>query len=355
MQTTGAHAGLIKGTERDLFDRTLPAVSDTIGVYATILARMDGTQDGAVLDQQQRSVCVIIPTKNRAHDLSRCLEALVSQVGRTDRIVVIDNGSTDETPQSLARYPNIDIIVDPTPSLSRILNKGWRNCSEDVIAFLNDDAVADKDWIVQVKLWFQRLPDAAAISGPVHDKAPRRLDRLRRKGSLLLRLYDTFVMEGRLDDYFVLTPWGGFSIGRDVPPSPVEVGGLSLTNMAVKRDVLEATSGFDEDLSYANIDGEFFLRLQRLGLKMFAVPTASVQHYVSPVGATRSAFFLARDQAVFLRKLRPVKWKDRLRLHLNAIAFLTFWLSQARHEGLQAVTTAIRGYWQGIRDTKSQS
>ncbi len=50
------------------------------------------------------NVTVIVPTFNRAQYLPACIESLIAQTNRAERIIVVDDGSTDETPAILAGY-----------------------------------------------------------------------------------------------------------------------------------------------------------------------------------------------------------------------------------------------------------
>jgi glycogen synthase len=294
----------------------------------------------------------VIPTRNRAADLKACLGSLVPQLHSNDSVIVIDNGSTDETPTVLRSFEGLEVIHDDAKSLSILFNRGWRASSAEIIAFLNDDAVPDPTWLADLKHWFSVLPDAAAIGGPTRDQSARLLSRLNARQSPLIRLYDCFLLQNRLVEFGVLTPWGAFSIGVEPPSTPARVTGLTITNMAVRRAALETVGGFDQDFLYAHIDGYFFVELQRRNLAMYAVPGASVRHFVNPVGSTRSPYFTNRDQAIFLGKLKPDTRKDRFRLRLNKVALLGFWLAASRERGAGTLREALRGYIDGTRVLK---
>ncbi|MDG7001508.1 MAG: glycosyltransferase family 2 protein [Nitrososphaerota archaeon] len=134
------------------------------------------------------TVTVVIPTRSRAGDLENCLKSLWAQTVKPESIIVIDNGSTDNTQEILEKFAGIRIIRDSGATLSQVFNLGWRHTESEIVAYLNDDAVAEEDWVKEIKHWFIVLRDAAVIGGPTIDMAPRRLTQLQRNGTLLSKI-----------------------------------------------------------------------------------------------------------------------------------------------------------------------
>lgn len=275
----------------------------------------------------------------------------MSQVHDPDNVLVIDNGSTDNTREVISKFPEIRVIYDADRRLSELLNRGWKESASDIVGFLNDDTVVTSMWVEDVKTYFARLRDAAAIGGPTIDVNPRRIAKFVSGNGIIrkfaTKVYDVLVLQGRLYDYGLLTPWGAFSIGTQSPTVPVAVSTLTITNMAVKREVLDALNGFDESFSFQHIDGFFFISLLRKGFVMYAIPGAGVRHYPNPTGRVRSAYNLALDQAVFEKKLRPTKTKDKLLLRLNSFAFFAFWILSNHENRVEVINSILRGYLDG--------
>lgn len=301
-------------------------------------------------------VSVIIPTRNRARDLQLCLNSLIPQLGEDDELIVVDNCSTDNTRDILAnlveRNSRLKIIVDCQNNIAKLFNAGWKASKSHIVSFLNDDTIPEESWVSEVKKWFKLLPEASIIGGPTRDRIGRRMRQQMAIFGLPFRLYNIFVMEGRLFDVGVFTDYGAYSIGDDFPSHPIIVDGLTITNMSVRRESLETLNGFDENFRYSNIDGDFFIRAKKANMKLYLIPTAGVDHYPNPVGSTRSAFFLARDSALFYSKMRPKTFKDKLRLKLNIASFFVFWILRARNEGLNIVAEVVMGYTEGIKVAK---
>lgn len=111
--------------------------------------------DELLAGQRQPDVAVVTTTLNRAQRLQRLLDALERQTLRRDRceVVVIDNGSTDETARVLreatAAAPGwLRVIThgrNGSPALAR--ERGWRATDAPLIAFTDDDCVPDPGWL----------------------------------------------------------------------------------------------------------------------------------------------------------------------------------------------------------------
>lgn len=100
----------------------------------------------------KRDLSVIICTFNRAHYLRKAIHSLLKQTlpPETFEILVVDNGSTDETCQMMTEefdsVTNLRYLYEPTPGLSHARNTGWKHAQGDYVAYLDDDAIAVSDW-----------------------------------------------------------------------------------------------------------------------------------------------------------------------------------------------------------------
>lgn len=100
------------------------------------------------------AVSVLIPTYNRASYLEDCLEALIQQSAPPREVIVVDDGSTDRTPEILAEFAgrkSLPFIFKTArqdnsgPGAAR--NRGLNLAAGNLIAFLGDDMIADPDWL----------------------------------------------------------------------------------------------------------------------------------------------------------------------------------------------------------------
>lgn len=85
-------------------------------------------------------VSVVIPTHNRAHLLARALDSVLAQTLPALEIIVVDDGSTDDTRGLVAeRYPQCIYLKQPQTGVSAARNAGIQAASGDWIAFLDSD------------------------------------------------------------------------------------------------------------------------------------------------------------------------------------------------------------------------
>jgi len=93
-------------------------------------------------------VSVVVCTYNRAKYLEKCIESLKKQTYPHFEIIIVNGPSTDETSPFLERYPEIKLVnQDELNGLSFARNLGIKASNGEIIALIDDDAVADKDWI----------------------------------------------------------------------------------------------------------------------------------------------------------------------------------------------------------------
>ncbi len=86
------------------------------------------------------SVAVVIPTHDRAELCLRAVESVIQQTRAPERVVVVDDGSTDGTAERVAEtYPSVEIIRQDNQGVSAARNRGVAACSESWIAFLDSD------------------------------------------------------------------------------------------------------------------------------------------------------------------------------------------------------------------------
>ncbi len=84
-------------------------------------------------------ISVIIPTYNRAHLLPRAIESVLNQSLPPKEIIVVDDGSTDNTLNVLDQYPDINIIEQRNNGVSSARNIGIERSSVEWVTFLDSD------------------------------------------------------------------------------------------------------------------------------------------------------------------------------------------------------------------------
>jgi glycosyltransferase involved in cell wall biosynthesis len=85
-------------------------------------------------------ISVVIPSYNRAHTLQRALQSVFDQSSAVDEVILVDDGSTDDSATMVARdFPRVSIIRQPNAGVSAARNKGIEAAQYDWIALLDSD------------------------------------------------------------------------------------------------------------------------------------------------------------------------------------------------------------------------
>lgn len=100
--------------------------------------RTEAHPENAVLSAAPM-VSVIIPCYNHAHFLSEAIESVQAQTHRPTQVVVVDDGSTDDTQQVATRYADVQYIYQDNQGLAAARNTGIRESTGDFLIFLDAD------------------------------------------------------------------------------------------------------------------------------------------------------------------------------------------------------------------------
>jgi glycosyltransferase involved in cell wall biosynthesis len=92
------------------------------------------------------TITAIIPTYNRVEFLPRSIESILNQSHKVDQIIVVDDGSTDNTKDIVSRY-NVEYLYQDNSGVSSARNLGIKHSKSDYIAFLDSDDEWHKDKI----------------------------------------------------------------------------------------------------------------------------------------------------------------------------------------------------------------
>jgi glycosyltransferase involved in cell wall biosynthesis len=221
------------------------------------------------------SLSIAICTKDRAKRLGRLLNSL-QQVRMTSRfrsleILVVDNASVDSaTREAVAGFENVGYVFEPRPGLDFARNAALRHARGELLAFLDDDVVVDRDWLQGLFAAWEGCPDAGGFTGLV---LPYKLD---------TEAQVQFERRGGFGRGF--EPKRFHSASADNPLHPVGAGIVGAgCNMAFDRSLLQSIGGFDEALDTgAPLPGggdlDIFYRVLRSGRAMAYEPRYAVYH-----------------------------------------------------------------------------
>jgi glycosyltransferase involved in cell wall biosynthesis len=109
-------------------------------------------------------VSVVIPVRDDAPLLRRALEALAAQTRPADEIVVVDNGSGDES-AAVAEAAGARIVVEPIPGIPRASAAGYDAARGQLIARIDADTMVPPDWLAHAVAAFEADPGLDLLSG----------------------------------------------------------------------------------------------------------------------------------------------------------------------------------------------
>lgn len=201
-------------------------------------------------------ISVIIITYNRKDTLEKAIGSIFSQDYPESmyEIVVVDDGSTDGTEDLIKILDKEHSIVyfkqgRKGPAAAR--NLGIRNAKGKIIAFLDSDCIAPRDWLSTIAGLYKRHPETVSVGGSSES--------------------------GPLKKSFI----NGFAKLVFYRPAPRQTEGyvnsVATRSLSFKKEIFQEIGYFDEVIGYPE-DTEFNLRLNLKGYKIYYSPALTVMH-----------------------------------------------------------------------------
>ncbi|MGC9498312.1 glycosyltransferase [Streptomyces sp. WG7] len=222
------------------------------------------------------SACVVVATRERADQLARALDSLLAQDHPDFEIIVVDNAPvTGETRELVERKygERVRYVCEPVPGLAIAHNRGLAAVRSEVIAFTDDDVVADPRWLTELTAPFAADPRLGCTTGLILPA------RLRTPAQVLLESHGGFAKGFTPRTYDPADP------PADEPLFPFTAGRFgSGANMAFRTAVLRAVGGFDPATgagtrARGGDDLYGFVRVLAEGQRLRYTPSALVWHH----------------------------------------------------------------------------
>lgn len=216
------------------------------------------------------SASVILCTRNRAAQLQTALEALATMRLSEEvkwEVLIVDNGSTDATRDIVGQfirdgYSRFRYLYEPSPGKTYALNTGIYEAHGEILAFTDDDAIVEPNWLAAIIAAFQRH-SADGIGGKVlpiwQAKRPTWLS-------------DSFL------NVLALLNFGDEAFRIDWKEDPKMLYGV---NYAFRKVIFERLGNFNTILGSRGEDQELFDRLAAADARVFYDPSVVVRHVIS--------------------------------------------------------------------------
>ncbi|HEV3280295.1 MAG TPA: glycosyltransferase family 2 protein [Acidimicrobiales bacterium] len=211
---------------------------------------------------------VAVVTYERPTFVTRCLDHLLAQSEPPSEIIVVDSSTTDDTGRLVRdRYPTVRYEVCPAGrgATATARNIGYTMTTGEVLAFIDDDAFAEPNWLERLLPFFED-PAVGGVGGRQIRRQPGELE----EGVDAIGLLKE---DGTLTGHFAADPGG-----------PVSVDHLLGANMSFRRAALDRIGGIRDGYAGTCIREETDLCLQvsQAGYRLIYTPDAVVEHVAAP-------------------------------------------------------------------------
>ena len=228
-------------------------------------------------------ISIIICTYNRGQIFADTLESyatLEHPPGTDIELLIIDNNSTDDTPeissQFMQQHPEVRYVFEPEPGLSHARKRGIKESRGDIIAYVDDDIFFEKQWITALHTTFSSHQDASCVGGRVVPKFE--CDRPDWLSDDLLWIY-------------AATRYGDEE--KLISPPDIPMGG----NVAYRRSIFNKVGNFHTSLGRVgkNLlsceENALFSLIEQAGLKVFYSPNMTIKHRIQATRTSRQWVF----------------------------------------------------------------
>jgi GT2 family glycosyltransferase len=219
-----------------------------------------------VRNSPQLKATIAICTRNRTDDLAKCLHALSKLPDDGQEILVIDNCPSDNSTALLVEtFPQVRYVLEPNPGLDNARNRALLEAKNEVVAFIDDDAVPDGSWLRALIANFNSA-NVMCVTGltmplELETEAQEQFER-----------YSSFSKGFRRKVFTFRTC------------NPVATGSVGAgANMAFRKSVMQKVGLFDEGLdagtpTHSGGDHEMFMRILMAGYHIVYDPAALNWH-----------------------------------------------------------------------------
>ncbi|MEQ8672502.1 MAG: glycosyltransferase [Aggregatilineales bacterium] len=228
-------------------------------------------RERTLIKESATMISVIVCTHNRPDKLVRCLKALEMLDYTGFEVIVVDSAPTDDITHKLinSMFPDVYYIKEDDAGLSKARNRALEVAIGDIIAFTDDDALVDRNWLLEIMRGFRAGSDVTCVTGltlPAELETPSQVWFQRHRGRkthFLRRIFN-------VTENPVYTPLHISFFGAGM-------------NMAFKKSFLDEIGGFDPalgmgSLTHSGEDVAAYFEVVARGHQIAYEPGAIVYH-----------------------------------------------------------------------------
>ncbi len=210
---------------------------------------------------------MVVCTRNRPAQLDQCLSSLAALDYPEYDVVVVDNAPSDQRSREVALRWGVRYFTEPVRGLSRARNCGARASSSEIVAFIDDDALAEPDWLSVLVRDFED-PQTMVVTGAIRPTRISNSEAQQTETSTATERSHRRVVDRETPGWFELANFGGVGDG---------------SNMAFRRCLFDVWPGFEPNLGRGTpLNGgeehyAFFTLIER-GYRIVYNPAAIIRH-----------------------------------------------------------------------------
>lgn len=242
-----------------------------------------------------KKVSLYIPCYNAKRFIKECLESIFRQKYPIDEVLIIDDGSTDDTVDICSQYPVRIISHRENKGLAASRNTAFREASNEFVASLDADCVLKPDWLEQLMESF------------VNDKVAG-------TGGMLVERY-TLRVADKWRLAHMSQHWGNELIAN--PPF------LYGSNTVFKKNAIRSVGFYNENFRNNYEDVELSMRLSEAGFSLIYNPKAVAEHLRKDTVRSVLAAYWQWDYYAYMNPNTINKMLRRLSLCVGKIAYLS--------------------------------
>ena len=273
------------------------------------------------------TVAIVILNWNGKHHLARFLPSVLNTTYPGCRVIVADNGSTDDSVSYLEEnFPQVELIIlEKNHGFARGYNEALKKVSADYFVLLNSDVEVQKDWLQPMVELLESSPMNAACQPKVLAYKDKHLFEYAGGAGGWIDYYGYPFARGRVFDIC--------EEDKGQYDSIQEVFWASGAAMLIKSKVYHQLNGFDDYFFAHQEEIDLCWRIHLAGYKIFCCPLSTVYHVgggTLPRGNSRKTFLNFRNNQILLAKNLPWSekwWKIPYRLLLDQVSALKGLLS----------------------------
>lgn len=296
-------------------------------------------------------VIIVILNWNNAPDTLACLASVAQLAYDNYRVVVVDNGSQDDSvAQVRAAYPDVTLLTLPENlGYAAGNNAGIRWAMDeaaDYVFVLNNDTLLASDMLANLVKVIEAHPDVGMVGPKMYCIDPK----------------DAIFAAGSVIDW-----WQGYTYHRGMflhdtywqdIPSAAPIDFITGCGVLVRRDLIAQAGALDPSYYLNFEDIEWCVRARRHGFAVWYAPEAVMWHKVSAtlgLASPANTYYMTRNALLFFGRNAPLAWRwvPLLRIVWRTLRTTLTWTVRKRYHTetyyrrRQANLFALRDFFQG--------